>query len=82
MEGTQPCVTDADNAAVRLIECTSPSDYDKSNSECQKTEFEFEFINRTSNFQTLFNKPTLDDLELSYFKVIKITCHLDVFRKE
>ena len=36
LEGLQPCVIDADNAAVRLIECTPPSDYDKLNSECQK----------------------------------------------
>ena len=59
VEGTQPCVTNADNAAVRLIECTSARDYNKSTSKCQKTEFKFEFINRSSNFQTSFNNPSL-----------------------
>ena len=56
VEGTQPCITDADNAAVQLIECTSLRDYDRSNSKCQKTEFEF--INQTSNFRTSFNNPS------------------------
>ena len=55
VEGAQSCVTDADNAAVhRAAYCTPLSDYDKSNSECQKIEFEFEFINQNSNFQTSF----------------------------
>jgi len=58
VEGAQPCVTDADNAVVQLIECTPLRNYDRSNSECQKSEFEFEFINRTSNFQTSFNNPS------------------------
>ena len=58
VEGTQPCVTDAANAIVQFIECTPLRNYDRSNSECQKTEFEF--INRTSNFRTSFNNPNLN----------------------
>ena len=60
VEGTQPCVTDADNAVVQFIECKPLRNYDRSNSECQKTEFEF--INRTSNFRTSFNNPKRDDV--------------------
>ena len=59
MEGAQLCVTDADNAVVQFIECTPMKNYDRSNSKCQKTEFEFEFINQTSNFRTSFNNPIL-----------------------
>ena len=59
MEGAQPCVTDADNAIVQFIECKPLRNYDRSNSECQKTEVEFEFINGTSNFRTSFNNPTM-----------------------
>jgi len=55
VEGAQPCVTDAYNAVVQFIECMPLRNYDRSNSECQETEFEFEFINRTSNFRTSFN---------------------------
>ena len=58
VEGTQPCVTDADNAVVQFIECTPLRNYGRSNSECQKIEFEFEFINRTSNFRTSINNPS------------------------
>jgi len=58
VEGGQPCATNADNAVVQFIECMPLRNYDRSNSECQKTEFEFEFINRTSNFRTSFNNPT------------------------
>ena len=50
VEGAQPCVTRADNAVVQFIEWMPLRNYDVSNSECQKKEFEFEFINRTSNF--------------------------------
>jgi len=42
---------------MRLIECTSLSDYHKSNSKYLKTEFKFKFINQTLNFLTLFNVP-------------------------
>ena len=38
-----------------FIECTSLRDYDISNSELEKTEFKFRFINRTFNFRTSFN---------------------------
>jgi len=55
VEGTQPCVTDTDNAIVQFIECMPLRNYDRSNSECQNTEFEF--INQTSNFRTSFNNP-------------------------
>jgi len=61
VEGGQPCITDADNAVVQFIECRPLSNYDRSNSECQKTEFEFEFINQTSNFRTSFNNSSLDN---------------------
>jgi len=56
VEGMQPCVTDVDNAVVQFTECTPLRNYDRQNSECQKTEFEF--INQTSNFRTLFNNPS------------------------
>jgi len=56
VEGSQPCVTDTDNAVVHIIKCMPLRNYDRSNSECRKTEFEF--INRTSNFRTLFNNPS------------------------
>ena len=49
---------------MQFIECT-PLAYDRSNSKCQKTEFEFEFINRTSNFRTLFNNPTSEVMNQS-----------------
>ena len=61
VKGLQPCITDVDNAAMPLIECMSKRDYDKSNNECQKTEFEF--INRTSNFRTSFNNPSVDCID-------------------
>jgi len=48
---TAPCFCDMDKVAVRLIDCTFLGD--KSNSEYWQTEFEF--INQTLNFQTLFN---------------------------
>jgi len=57
VEGAHPCVTDADNAVYWMH---APGDYDRSNSKCQKTKFEFEFINQTSNFRTSFNNLTLD----------------------
>jgi len=57
VEGGQPCTTNADNAIVQFIECMPLRNYDRSNRECQKTECEFEFINRTSNFRTSFNNP-------------------------
>ena len=61
MEGEQPCVTNADNAIVQFIECMPLRNYDRSNSKCQKTEFEF--INRTSNFRTSFNNPSVDCID-------------------
>ena len=71
MEGVQPCVTDADTAAVRLIECMSAMNYDRSNSKCQKTEFEFEFINRTSNFRTSFNNPNVNTAFVHFFILVQ-----------
>jgi len=64
VEGGQPCATNADNAIVQFTECTPLRNYDRSNSECHKTEFESEFINRTSNFRTSFNNPNCDRLSV------------------
>ena len=51
-------LTDAYNTAAWLMECTSLNDYHKLNSEYRKNEYEFEFINWTSNFCTSFNIPS------------------------
>jgi len=48
---------DVDSAACQIHAAVCSY---KSNSECLQTKFEFEFINRSSNFRTSFNKPNCD----------------------